>query len=152
MEDFKIILYVLAAFAWMIFKNYEKIKKDSASRDLSKPTEAQKPDSSFSPTVLPKPSPTKKTISAPIPSRKPPVKAVEKRKTLVRPSMTTRSKTNIERVPVIEGGRIRPSASVQFEELETEPQSLQNPIAEQIRNADFRQAIVLSEILQRPNY
>ena len=54
MEDFKIVLYVLAAFAWMIFKNYEKIKKDTASRDLSKPAEVQKTEATINPPALPK--------------------------------------------------------------------------------------------------
>lgn len=150
MEDFKIVLYVLAAFAWMIFKNYEKIKKDTASRDLSKPAEAQKTEAPINPPALPKSIPSKRPIAAPIPSRKPPIAKVEKRKTLVRPALTTRSRTNIEQVPVVEGGFTKPSTFVQFEEVEVETSSLQNPIAEQIRNADFRQAIVLSEVLQRP--
>ncbi|MGR6088300.1 MAG: hypothetical protein ACU4F9_08990 [Arcticibacter sp.] len=150
MEDFKIVLYVLAAFAWMIFKNYEKIKKDTASRDLSKPAEAQNPETPFSPPVSPKPAPLKKPVLAPIPNRRPPIATVEKRKTLVRPALTSRSRSSIEQVPVVEGGLIKPSAAVHFEEIEAETASLQNPIIEQIRNADFRQAIVLSEILQRP--
>ncbi|MFM7901633.1 MAG: hypothetical protein ACKPAD_06565 [Bacteroidota bacterium] len=150
MEDFKIVLYVLAAFAWMIYKNYEKIKKDTASRDLSKPVDSQKTETPYVPPVLPKPSPLKRPIASPSPSRKPPISATEKRKTLVRPALTSRSRGYVESSPSIEGGLIKPSASVQFEEIELETQSLHNPIAEQIRNADFRQAIVLSEILQRP--
>lgn len=150
MEDFKIVLYVLAAFAWMIFKNYEKIKKDTASRDLSKPAEAQKTEVPANPPSLPKSIPSKRPIAAPIPSRKPPIATVEKRKTLVRPALTTHTRANIAQVPMVEGGSTKPSTFVQFEEVEAETSSLQNPIAEQIRNADFRQAIILSEILQRP--
>lgn len=48
-----------------------------------------------------------------------------------------------------EGGSIQPSKMVQFEEPHLEIM-VANPWAEAIRNADFRTAIVLSEVLKRP--
>lgn len=148
--EFKVVLYIIIGVFWVIFNNYQKIKNQAAERDISKPPAELKPMPSNGPTVLTKSAP-KPTVSQ-NPSRTSTTGLAENRKTMVKNVLGSRTRTSTWQNTILEGGSIKPSTSVQFADVEAEGSSLQNPIAEQIRNADFRQAIVLSVILQRPNY
>ena len=153
MEDFKIILYVLAAFAWMFFKNYEKVKQEAAKRNPSKPIDFEpEPPPVTIPTSRPKAeTPARPVMKTPRPVVRPRAVASDrpvmpKRKPLVKESIDYKT----GRAAIVEGGSAKPSDSVHFNESVVEEVSWQNPIAAQIREADFRQAFLLSEILQRP--
>jgi hypothetical protein len=166
MEDFKIILYVLAAFAWMFYKNYEKVKQEAAKRNPSKPIDDGTETATSWPPSSSSPAPT--NVPAPIPSSVPSGKQIlkapkpmvrqramsasvplsQKRNPLVKESIDYKTNRQLS----VEGGSVRPSESVHFVDSTDEPISWQNPIIAQIKEADFRQAFILSEILQRPKY
>lgn len=46
MEDFKIIFYILVAIAWMVYKNYNKVKENRPQSHPAKPVESLS-DNSF---------------------------------------------------------------------------------------------------------
>jgi hypothetical protein len=143
LDDLKVILYVVGAIAWLLYKNYQKVREQSRQRDVSKPFEDEvleppKPIPSVpSPTVVK----TVRTPSRPI-KPKPPVNQ--------RTSAQSYREQSVSHVTPVEGGVIKPSESVRFEDPVTPEISWNNPIAEEIRSADFRKAFILSEVLQRP--
>jgi hypothetical protein len=148
MDDLKVVLYVVGAIIWLLYKNYQKESEKSKTRDISKPYEEEYA-----------PAPPEPVVIAPAPKPRPqPARSIP-RPTLSRPSKPTEiqrsyssSRVSAQQPQVIpmEGGSIKPSDSVRFDEPESPEISWNNPIAEEIRNADFRKAFILSEVLQRP--
>ena len=151
MDDIKIVLYILAAIAWVIFNNYKKLSETHRKRDSSKPPPDIIPEN-FPPVsetpdwkkLEPEPSPRKITMAGE------PVKA--KRTPFPRHSISQR-KSKPARSAFFnqehEGGEIIPSQIVHFEEgqnLAITP----HPIIEYMHSGDLRSAVLLSEILRRP--
>ena len=153
MDDFKVVIYIVGAIIWLIYQNYQKVAEQSRKRDISKPFEEELP--------------TAPPVKDPLPARpvNPPNQGTFKRTDLPKKSVVPRlagsrqkthkvsSSISMESQPVSymeEGGGTKPSQTVRFDEPSSDENSSFNPIAEEIRNADFRRAFILSEVLQRP--
>lgn len=154
MDDLKVVFYIVVAIIWVVYNNYKKISQASKKRDISKPAgeiipenwpKVELPRSKRSPRNLQ--SPAKQVIPS---ERKSLVKQTLKvREPLKREPVSERSRKSEKYESIIEGGMTKPSKVVHFEEAQKgtdEP----NLVVEQIRNTDFRRAILLSEILNRP--
>ena len=161
MEDLKIVFYIVVAIIWMIYNNYKKVAEQSKKRNPSQPFEdlpdevptENWPSIPKSEPYRPQPQkPRRNLVPTPVPVRRP----VEKRAKMVKQSMFDRGRSYFSSYgepmfnPLLEGGALRPSEHVTFEDSETIGNQTENQFAEQIRNADFRQAIILNEVLQRP--
>ncbi len=155
MEDLKVVLYIVVAIIWVVYNNYKKIVKTSASRDPSKqPKEIIQENW---------PKTQQKTVVKPVPvpqkvSNKPVLR--ESRKVLERRPLPERKlirqQKQIEKIPEkissyqhSEGGILQPSKIVHFEEQETIYEE-QNPLLNVIRTMNLREGIVLAEVLRRP--
>ncbi len=155
MEDLKIVLYIVVAIAWVVYNNYKKITKASASRDPSKqskeiiqenwPKTQQKPVTSQVP--VPPKTYEKKVLreSRKVLERRP----LPERKSFRQQLPKEKSPEKIKAFQVSEGGIIQPSKIVHFEEQEVIYQD-ENPLLSAIRNMDMREGIVLAEVLRRP--
>ncbi len=155
MDDLKIVLYVVVAIIWLVYNNYKKISETNKKRDASKPYDEVPQENWPKSAPAPEPQPSKKQTVRPL--SKPVHSSGESRKSasastreLVRKQTSVkRSGTSSEILMPREGGLTQPSKLVHFEEPVKSDEE-QNYLAEEIRNADFRKAIILSEVLQRP--
>ncbi|MFM7080334.1 MAG: hypothetical protein ACKOYC_11175 [Bacteroidota bacterium] len=143
MDDLKIVLYIVGAIIWLLYKNYQKVSEQSKTRDISKPYEEEAVPVPSPSVTKPKPQPARSS-PRPTPIRTP--KSTE----FQRNYAANRAAKQQSQVVPVEGGSTKPSQNVRFEEPDAPETSWNNPIAEEIRNADFRKAFVLSEVLQRP--
>jgi hypothetical protein len=154
-NDLKLILYVVIAIIWLIYNNYKKVSEASKKRDISKPPDQP---GEVIPEAWPSTAPPEKKVMeksgrpVPKPQASRPLSTIsEERKKIIkaRPERKQRRGSPDPFFSTIEGGNIQPSKIVQFEESEAAKWS-ENNLAEEIRNADFRKAIILKEVLQRP--
>jgi hypothetical protein len=161
MDDLKIVFYIIVAIVWMVYNNYRKLSEQSSKRDPSapppgdvieenwpkEPPVARKPE----PTVIKKPSLPKvlrkREVPVPVPVRTAP--SPMKRAPLYKERLSSSKSNNMFLTAGREGGAMQPSKMVQFEEPHQVLQ-VPNPWAEAVRNADFRTAMILSEVLKRP--
>ncbi len=157
MDDLKVVLYIVVAIIWVVYNNYKKISEASKKRDLTKPfgeiiqENWPKVSSPSRKSVVTKklPSTNKGILIDQTGKLQRPVLKV--RDPLKREKLASRSKLEKSFLKTKEGGSTQPSKIVHFEDDENESYVL-NPVVAEIRNADLRKAIVLSEILKRPYY
>jgi hypothetical protein len=156
MDDLKMVFYIVVAIIWVIYNNYKKITKAAQERNPAKPT----PDvitENWPPVNFPRESPViekrqtverqkvshprAKIVKEPLKGRDP----IRKFSTVSRSSKSTSYRT------APEGGSIQPSKIVHFED-ESFGFETPNLVLEEIRNTDMRRAVILSEVLKRPNF
>lgn len=143
LDDLKIILYIVGAIAWLLYKNYQKATEQSKQRDFSKPFEDEVIEPEKKPIPIPVPPVVKSARPNPRPVRTKPAQSPRK------PLRAAREQQPVNEL-LVEGGAVKPSESVRFDDPGSSEISWNNPIAEEIRGADFRKAFILSEVLQRP--
>lgn len=155
MEDLKIVAYVVVAIVWVVYNNYKKISAASKKRDFSKPPlEVIKENW---PAIPAKPIRKPLPVSNETLEKQPRVigKRVLERKALPQrlPVRKTVSSSRVSqpqsKYRSIEGGIISPSKVVHFEEQD-DIEEVPNPLLAAIRNMDFRQGFIWSEVLKRP--
>ena len=153
MDDLKIVLYIVVAIVWMIYNNYKKIGSDAKKRNPAQPTpetdEFEWPDESPS-------EPYQSTKGQPVDTYKPtiqkekvPTREKLKREPLSKTGLNTKKRAEPLFLSTNEGGTIQPSSVVNYEDNQNVELSNEN-WAYKIRNADYKKAIILTEILQRP--
>lgn len=143
LDDLKIILYIVGAIAWLLFKNYQKVTEQSKQRDFSKPFE----DEVVEPVKKPLPVPPPPVVRSARPITRPVrTKPIQNTRKSLRSAQGQQPVNEL----LVEGGVVKPSESVRFDDPEASDISWNNPIVEEIRGADFRKAFILSEVLQRP--
>jgi hypothetical protein len=155
MDDFKVVFYIVVAIVWVIYNNYKKISETAKKRDPSKPfgdiiTENW-PKETFAPQTqeLPKkqkPVRVLKSVTDDSFKRK---TVALKREPLRKDRMSGNYKFPQTISTLIEGGNLQPSKLVHFEDG-AEDTSPYNQMADEIRNANFKQGIIIAEVLQRP--
>lgn len=156
MDDLKMVFYIVVAIIWVIYNNYKKITKAAQERNPAKPDPEviaeNWPPMNFprEAAVLEKKQPIErqkvshpraKIVKEPLKGREP----IRKSAMVSRASKSTSYRT------VPEGGYTQPSKMVHFEDdslFEETP----NLVLEEIRNTDMRRAVILSEVLKRPNF
>jgi len=160
-DDLKIVFYIIVAIVWMVYNNYKKLSEQSSKRDPSAPPAGEVIEENWpkEPTVVRKPETTvarksslpkilrKKEERIPVPVRTAPVPM--KRTPLYKERLSSSKSNNMFLTSSREGGSMQPSKVVRFEEPHHETM-VANPWAEAVRNADFKTAIILSEVLKRP--
>jgi hypothetical protein len=152
LEDLKIVFYVLVAIVWVVYNNFKKIKDASQKRDYTKPP----------PEIIqenwPKTIEKKPAVKTVVIKEKPVQRSVDE--PLKRPVLVRRNHLRQERQPlpvrqkivrpaIAEGGNIKPSKLVQFQD-EPEVELSENVLLQELKNTSFRQAFIWSEILKRP--
>lgn len=154
-NDLKIIFYIVVAIIWVVYNNYRKIAGESRKRNPSRP-----PDEVIRenwPTVSgeqrdqrPPPSPTvitetvkRKVQPVAVASRPKPAKKSAQRQT--EDALALASMLN----PTAEGGRIKPSGMVHFEEPSMAIGE-QSALLDRVRHTDLQTAFLWSEILKNP--
>jgi len=161
MDDLKIVFYIVVAIVWMVYNNYRKLSEQSSKRDpsASPPGEVIEENWPKEPPVMKRPDPTetrkpslpkvlrKREQPVPIPVLKAP--SPMKRAPLYKERLSSSKNNNMFLTSRREGGTKQPSKMVRFEEPHHET-LVANPWAEAVRNADFRTAIILTEVLKRP--
>ena len=155
MDDLKVVFYVVVAIVWMIYNNYKKVSEEAKKRDPSKPFQETIPENWPKESELPKPpvfqkssenKPVTKPVRVPANSRR---AETLKREPIRKERLSGNNKIQTTLATSREGGNLQPSKLVHFEDAVQETEPL-NKIVADIRNADFRQAFILSEVLQRP--
>lgn len=155
MDDLKVVFYVVVAIIWMIYNNYKKVSEEAKKRDPSKPIQETITENWPKETDIPKPPVYQRPIENKSKQKEVRVPSISRRtETLKRePIRKERLSGNYKIKPIVtvsrEGGNLQPSKLVHFEEVVYDNEPF-NRIAAEIRNADFRQAFILSEVLQRP--
>lgn len=151
MDDLKVIFYVVVAIAWMIYNNYKKVSEESRKRDPKKPI-SESPEENR----IPQPKQVQRSKKQPVEAVRPrsAVVRTEPRPKLIRERMSKEKMVSQKESTTIlkgfsEGGRVKPSSIVHFKE-ESEFEEIHRDWSEEIRNADFKRAFVLKEVLQRP--
>ncbi len=155
MDDLKVVLYVVVAIIWVIYNNYKKISDASKKRDPSKPpAEVIKEN-----WPKPQPPPTRRVTQSQrkvsekqIPQQERPVLEripLPQRPPIRRQPLASRSRTKSPVFQRTEGGSVKPSKVVQFEEQEMETE-IPNPLLSALRTTDAKQGIIWAEVLKRP--
>ena len=150
------VFYIIVAIIWVIYNNYKKISKAAQERNPSKPA-PEVISENWPPINFPREAPViekkqpverqkvshprAKIVKEPLKGREP----IRKAAMVSRPSKSTSYRT------APEGGSIQPSKIVHFED-ESLYIATPNLVLEEIRNTDMRRAVVLSEVLKRPNF
>lgn len=156
MDDLKLVFYIVVAIIWVIYNNYKKISKAAQERNPGKPS-PEVITENWPPVSFPRESPVLEKRQ-PIEKQKvshPRAKIVKEpligRDPMRKSAMVSRSSKSISYQTSPEGGRIQPSKIVHFEDesFGVEPSNL---VLEEIRNTDMRRAVILSEVLKRPNF
>lgn len=153
MDDLKVILYVVIAIAWMIYNNYKKVGDASKKRDPSQPIPEVIEENWPKETPYEPPQSTKRqyveTISDQVNENRVPKRDKLKRQPLKKAGILPRKRKEPLFLSTHEGGSTQPSLIVQFDDNDSEDELEVNWV-HKIRNADFKQGIIMTEILQRP--
>jgi len=152
----KLVFYIAVAIIWVIYNNYKKITKAAQERNPGKPA-PEVISENWPPMNFPNPSPVSKKLQ-PVERQKAShlrTKIVKEplvgREPIRKASIATRPSKSTSYRSAPEGGYIQPSKIVHFEDA-TLIQETPNLVLEEIRNTDMRRAIILSEVLKRPNF
>ena len=151
MDDLKIVFYILVGIIWVVYNNYKKITEASGKRDFTKPFSETIPENW--PALPEKKKPVAKQVTE---TQKPKEKREVLRRNILpkrtlpgKPARVEISQQIFTSPQIQEGGLSTPSKVVQFEESTLFPES-PNGLLTALRNMDLRQAIVMSEVLNRP--
>lgn len=154
-NDLKIILYIVVAIVWVVYNNYRKIAGESRKRNPSRPPDevirenwptvsGERQDRTIAPTPKVTREPLKRRVApVPVPVRTKPASISMQRQ--AGEIMTTDSML----APAAEGGRIKPSGMVHFEEPLSASGEHISPI-ERLRHTDLQTAFLWSEIFKNP--
>ncbi len=155
MDDLKVVLYIVVAIIWVIYNNYKKINDAARKRDPSKPPAEviqenwPKPQPAPARRTLPKPGKVVEKQSSvparPILERQP----LPQRQPMRRQPLASRSRPTSPVFQRAEGGSVKPSKVVQFEEQEIQSEQ-PNALLTALLTTDARQGIIWAEVLKRP--
>lgn len=154
-SDLKIIFYIVVAIIWIVYNNYRKIAGESRKRNPAEP-----PDEVIRENWPPVTDERRERSTSP---RPPIVREPLKRKLspVAEPSGSRSVRDSGQRYtdeivvttsmldPADEGGRIRPSGMVHFEEPSLAPGRQVTQI-ERLRHTDLQTAFIWSEVFKNP--
>ncbi len=154
MDDLKIVLYLVVTVLWLFLNNYKKIQKQARERKLAMPQQdTAAPEAEFNTSPAPAKSENKsmKEIRKELQMKdlKGRHSAKSKKDTAFKFQGHRDDPNKYQEIIIREGGDFLASEKVNFK-IAPAKEDYENHLLEEINETDWKKAVVLSEILNRP--